>query len=89
MSVYVEKEVDYVIEMMKNKYKDFKRSDIMRPFFLKAQQTLRILYHEQSIVSMYEKTINKYKEITIENTMKLLIRSKLAFHSRQMVIEIL
>lgn len=36
MSVYVEKEVDYVIEMMKNKYKDFKRSDIMRPFFLKA-----------------------------------------------------
>ena len=36
MSLYVEKEVDYVIEMMKNKYKDFKRSDIMRPFFLKA-----------------------------------------------------
>lgn len=38
---------------------------------------------------MYEKTINKYKEITIENTMKLLIRSKLAFHARMMVIEIL
>lgn len=46
MSLYVEKEVDYVIEMMKNKYKDFKRSDIMRPFFLKAQQTLKVLYQE-------------------------------------------
>jgi hypothetical protein len=40
LSIYVEKEVDYVIDMMKNKYKDFKRSDLMRPFFLKAQQTL-------------------------------------------------
>ena len=36
LSMYEEKEVDYVIDMMKNKYKDFKRSDIMRPFYLKA-----------------------------------------------------
>jgi len=36
MSLYEEKEVDYVMDMMKNKYKDFKRSDIMRPFYLKA-----------------------------------------------------
>jgi hypothetical protein len=36
MSIYVEREVDYVIDMMKNKYKDFKRSDIMRPFYLKS-----------------------------------------------------
>ena len=36
MSLYKEGEVDYVIEMMKNKYKEFKRSDIMRPFNLKA-----------------------------------------------------
>lgn len=31
----------------------------------------------------------KYKEITIENTMKLLIRGKLAFHSRGMLVDIL
>ena len=37
MSLYKEGEVDYVIDMMKNKYKEFKRSDIMRPFNLKAQ----------------------------------------------------
>jgi hypothetical protein len=40
MSLFVEKEVDYVLDMMKNKYKDFKRSDIVRPFYLKACQTL-------------------------------------------------
>lgn len=31
----------------------------------------------------------KYKEVTIENTMKLLIRCKLAFHARSMLIEIM
>ena len=36
INIYEEKEVDYVIDMMKNKYKDFKRSDIMRPFYMKA-----------------------------------------------------
>ena len=46
MSIYKEAEVDYVIEMMKNKYKEFKRSDIMRPFNLKAQQTLKNLLQE-------------------------------------------
>ena len=40
LSLFVEKEVDYVLDMMKTKYKDFKRSDIMRPFYLKAVQTL-------------------------------------------------
>jgi hypothetical protein len=36
IQLYEEKEVDYVIDMMKNKYKDFKRSDLTRPFYLKA-----------------------------------------------------
>jgi hypothetical protein len=31
----------------------------------------------------------KYQEITIENTMKLLIRCKLSFHSRFMIVEVL
>jgi hypothetical protein len=42
--LYEEKEVDYVIDMMKNKYREFKRSDIMRPFYLKAQLTLKALF---------------------------------------------
>jgi hypothetical protein len=46
-TLYEEKEVDYVIDMMKHKYKDFKRSDIMRPFYLKAQLTLKALTTEQ------------------------------------------
>jgi hypothetical protein len=87
--MYEEKEVDYVIDMMKNKYKDFKRSDIMRPFYLKAQMTLKTLFEEQTHEKHFDKIMHKYREITIENTMKLLIRCKLAFHSRQLIFDIL
>jgi hypothetical protein len=31
----------------------------------------------------------KYQEVTIENTMKMLIRCKLCFHARLMLVEIL
>eukprot|EP00347_Sterkiella_histriomuscorum_P021712 403333026 len=89
MSIYMEKEVDYVIEMMKNKFKDFKRSDIMRPFYLKALQTIQALLVEQGLQSMFDKMSKKYKEITIENTMKLLIRCKLAFHARGMLLDLI
>jgi hypothetical protein len=46
MNVYLESEVDYVIEMMKGKYKDFKRSEIMRPFYLKSLSTIHDLLRE-------------------------------------------
>ena len=87
--MYLEKEVDYVIDMMKSKFKDFKRSDIMRPFFLKALNTLKALLIEQNLTTIYEQMEKKYKEVTIENNMKLLIRCKLAFHQRFMLIDIL
>ena len=46
MSIYLEKDVDYVIDMMKNKYKEFKKSDIVKPYHLKASETLRTLLEE-------------------------------------------
>jgi hypothetical protein len=89
MNLYEEKEVDYVIDMMKNKYKDFKRSDIMRPFYLKAQLTLKELFSEQTHEPLFQKLMHKYREITIENTLKLLIRCKLAFNARASLFAIL
>ncbi len=80
--MYEEKEVDYVIDMIKHKYKEFKRSDIIRPFYLKAQLTLKELLAEQGQETHFERLMYKYKEVTIENTMKLLIRCKLNFHCR-------
>lgn len=40
IKVFVESEVDYVLDMMRNKFTDFKRTDIMRPFYMKSLETL-------------------------------------------------
>lgn len=85
---YTEGEVDYVLDMIKKSYNDFKRTDIMKPFYMKALDTLKFLLLEQSIEPIYDRVAIEYKEVTLENTMKLLIRCKLAFSSRNSLITI-
>lgn len=60
----------------------------MKPFYMKALDTLKFLLVEQSIEPIYDRVAEEYKEITLENTMKLLIRCKLAFSSRNSLITI-
>jgi len=79
IKVFIEKEVDYVVDMMRNKFTEFKRTDIMRPFYIKAAETLRTLLAEQNMDHLFMKFKRMYREITIENTLKLLLRCKLAF----------
>lgn len=43
---YTEGEVDYVLDMIKKSYNDFKRTDIMKPFYMKALDTLKFLLEE-------------------------------------------
>ena len=43
---FKESEIDYIIEMMKNRYRDFKRSEMTRPFYIKALQTLEKIMEE-------------------------------------------
>ena len=40
MRYFTEREVEYVMDMMKAKYRDFKKSEMIRPFQIKALQTL-------------------------------------------------
>ena len=47
IKLFVESEVDYVVDMMRSKFQDFERTEIMRPFYLKALSTLRCLLLEQ------------------------------------------
>jgi hypothetical protein len=86
LTLYTEGEVDYVLDMIKNSYQDFKRTDVMHPFYLKALESLRYLLFEQRIDPIFDRVAEEYREITLENTMKLLIRCKLAFGSRNTLI---
>lgn len=86
-SRYTQDEVDQVLQMVKNSYSEFQRTDLIKPFYLKALQTLSYLLAEQTIEPIFERVKQVYKEITLENSMKLLIRCKLAFESRSLIIE--
>ena len=55
MRYFTEKEVEYVLDMMKSRYKDFKRSEMIRPFFLKSLQTLQLLTKDLGIEGLYHK----------------------------------
>ena len=80
MRYFTEREVEYVMDMMKAKYRDFKKSEMIRPFQIKALQTLQVLCHEMGIEGLYIKLNREFKDdINIENTFRLLIRCKLLF----------
>ena len=38
--IFVESEVEYVIEMIREKFNEYKRTDTMTPFHIKATETL-------------------------------------------------
>lgn len=82
--LYKESEVDIVLDMIKNSYGDFKRTDIMKPFYLKALQTLRQLLLSQKKAATFKRVCEEYKEITLENTIKLLLRCRLSYQKLEL-----
>ena len=41
--IFVESEIEYVIEMIRDKFNEYKRTDVMAPFHIKATETLMAL----------------------------------------------
>ena len=60
----------------------------MRPFYLKGVESLKVLLEEQHMEEMYRKFTRQYKEMTTENTLKILLRCKLAFQARKLLLDI-
>lgn len=58
----------------------------MQPIFDKALRTLGYLLEEQTLQPIYQRVLETYREVTLENVMKLQIRCKLAFASRNMLL---
>jgi len=88
IKVFTEPEIDYVIEMVKQDFQTYKKTETMLPIYTKAFETLQTLLHEQQMMGMAAKFGKMYSEVTIENTLKLLLRCKLALNSRRVLIEI-
>ena len=87
-TLFVEAEVDVVIQMLKSKFHEFNQTDKLAPYHAKAMETLMELLVEQSLVSLAKRFEKQYHEITIENCLKLLLRCKLVFSARTLFIHI-
>lgn len=77
--LYRANEVEIVLDHIKDSYKEFKRTDIMKPFYLKALGTLRKLLQYLGKEATFERVSHEYREVTLENTIKLLLRCRLAY----------
>jgi hypothetical protein len=75
--LYDEKEVEIVLEMIRSQYSHFKKTNSMKPFYFKAIETLRGLLFQLKKQSTYNRIKEEYKEITLENTIKLLLRCRI------------
>lgn len=62
---YNEKDVDYILEMLKHKYREFKNSALTKPFFLKARNTLEKIMKDLTIAPQYENLERKYFEVRL------------------------
>jgi len=85
-------ELDAVIDLVEADYSGLKRTALeeLQPFHIKAGVTLRCLLAECGFKEEYaDSVLQRYREITIEDTLKLLVRCKWLFLSRPQVIRIM
>ena len=75
---FTEKEIDYVIEMIQKREKDFVKANLIKAFYFKSSLTLFKLveYCELSNTKYYDQVMELYSDYNVENTLKLLIRSQ-------------
>ena len=83
-------EIESMLKLIQNRYRDFKRSQYLSEFFQSASFTLYILtQHMYLPYAYFSKVISKYEEITYENTIKLIIRCKILYEAREIISEII
>ena len=82
-------EIDYILNMIKDRYRDFKENDMTRPFYMKGVQTLKYQLEGVQQENLFHKICKKYNEVCIENTFKLLIRCKMMFQCYELLTVIL
>jgi len=78
-SFFREEEIDYILTMIKEQYRDFRENDLTRPFFIKGIQTLKRLLADLGLEGLFGKLCKKYDEVSIENTFKIMIRIRMLF----------
>ena len=61
---------------------------MVKPFFVKAKSTLTQIMQELGQSEVLSQMLDKYREINLKNTLKLLYRCKLEFVTRNLMVTI-
>jgi hypothetical protein len=72
--------------MIKTAFSEFKQTDMMKPFYIKGKATLNKLLLEINQQTLINNFAIYYRDITIENTLKIMLRCKLLFHTRTLLL---
>ena len=85
-----ENEVDYILDMVKTRYKDFKETDMFKPFYLKTHLTVKKLGEDIGLSPIQtDMFLKPYTETNIDTTIAMLNKLKRLFFNRNIIIEIL
>jgi hypothetical protein len=85
-----EKEVDYVLDMMHTRYKELRKTEMVKPFYLKAHLTYKKLSEDIGLSPLQtQQQLEGLKSINIDTTIKLLKKIKRMFYNRAVIIAIL
>jgi len=69
-------DIEYMINVFRYNSKNFNSFNMLKPIFNKSLATLEKIMDEMSLGFLYDRISSKIFDISIENTLKILIRSK-------------
>lgn len=79
-----------MLKLIKDRFYDFKKSEYLEEFFKSASFTLYILtLHLHLPDTHFFRVVEKYDEVTYENTIKLIIRCKILYEAREILVNII
>ena len=88
-AVYNELEIDDILKTFKEKAEDWRDTEAVCPYYEKSMGTLKYLMEEQNQdAKRFAKIQDLYKDVSLENTLKLLLRCKIAFENRRRLLAV-
>lgn len=74
--VYTEDEILEMVDQIKTSQKTLRDPEVLNQTFKKSLDTLRVLMSYLNQHVLFNMVVKKYQEVSIENTVKLLVRCK-------------
>jgi hypothetical protein len=87
--LYKESDIIYIIDMVNRQKQDVAEAKIIGPIHKKGLMTLDQLMLDLDMHFSYKKIASKYREVTVNNTLRILIRCRMYFSARGEIIKMI